>query len=63
MQRSVARPMRGAHDLAEVEPIVVRNFTPSLASFEFPDDCVEALTRRSRKQVRLFQASVAEARR
>jgi hypothetical protein len=30
MQGCLVRPVRVAHDLAEVEPVVVRNFTPSL---------------------------------
>src|SRR5260370_22516699 len=63
MQRGVARPVRGAHELAELETIVVRNFTPAFTSFELPYDCVEALARCVGEQVCLFQASVAEPRR
>src|SRR5437867_7478875 len=33
MQGCTVRPARGAHDLAEVKPVVVRNLTPALPSF------------------------------
>ena len=63
MERCLARPVRGAHKLAEVEAVVVRNFTPALASFELPCNRVEALARCLGEQVCIFQASVAEPRR
>src|SRR5438874_7823980 len=63
MQRCPARPVCGAHKLAEIEAVVVRNFTPPFASFELPCDRVEALARRVSEQVCIFQASVAESRR
>jgi len=63
MQRCLARPVRGAHELAEVEAIVVRNFTPAFASFELPYNRVEALARCFGQQVCMFQVSVAEPRR
>jgi hypothetical protein len=39
------RPVRVAHDLAKVEPHVVRNFTPAFPSFELRYDGSEALAR------------------
>ena len=60
MQRCVARPVRGAHNLAEVEVVIMRNFTPAFASFKLPCDRVEALARCFGEQVRIFQAAVAE---
>src|SRR5260370_30940371 len=62
MRRGVARPVRGAHELAELETVVVRNFTPAFASFELPYNCVEALARCLGEQVCIFQTSVAEPR-
>ena len=63
MPRSVARPVRGANELAEVEAEVVRNFAPAFASFKLPYNRVEALARRLGEQVCFFQASVAQPRR
>ena len=60
MQRCLARPVCGAHELAEVEAVVVRNFTPAFASFELPCDRFEALARCVGEQVCMFQVSVAE---
>ncbi len=62
MQRGVARPVRGAHELAELKTIVVRNFTPPFTSFELSFDRVEALARCLGEQVCIFQTSVAEPR-
>jgi len=45
MQRGMFRPVRGAHKLAELETVIVRNFTPAFAIFELPYDRVEALAR------------------
>jgi hypothetical protein len=63
MQRCPARPVRSAHKLAEVEAVVVRDFTPAFASFELPCDRFEALARCIGEQVCMFQVSVAEPRR
>src|SRR4051812_40085607 len=58
MQRCLARPVRGAHKLAEVEAVVVRNFTPAFASFKLPCDRVEALARCVGEQVCIFQTPI-----
>ncbi len=54
MQRCVARPVRGAHNPAEVEVVIVRNFAPAFASFKLPRDRVEALARCVGEQVCFF---------
>ena len=63
MQRCLARPVRGTYQLAEVEAVIVRNFTPAFAGFKLPCDCVEALARCLGEQVCIFQLPIAEPRR
>ncbi len=57
------RPVGVAHDLAEVEPHVVRNFTPALPRFELRYDVIEALARGLGQQVCILQVAIAEPRR
>ena len=45
MQRGLVRPVRITHDSAEVEPVVVRNFTPTFPRLVHRYDVVEALAR------------------
>ena len=55
------RSVSVAHDLAEIEPHVVRNFTPAFPSSELCYDAVEALTGGFGQQVRSFQLAIAES--
>ena len=57
MRGRVAWTARAAHDLAQVEPVVVRNFTPAFATLELPDDGVEALARCIGQQVGFLQST------
>jgi hypothetical protein len=57
------RPVGVAHDLAEIEPHVVRNFTPALPRFELRYDVIEALARGLGQQVCILQVAIAEPRR
>ena len=57
------RPVGAAHELAEVEPHVARNFTPALPRFELRYDVIEALARGLGQQVRIPQVAIAEPRR
>src|SRR5437870_4996734 len=56
------RPARGTHDLAEVEPIVVRNLTPAFPGFMRCYNVVEALARCISQQVCFLQFTPTEPR-
>ena len=62
MRGGMVRPVRGAHDLAEVEPVVVRNLTPALPRFMHRYNVVEALARRIGQQVCFLQFTPTEPR-
>ncbi len=62
MQGCTIRPARGAHDLAEVEAVVVRNLTPALPGFMRCYNVVEALARRISQQVCFLQFTPTEPR-
>ncbi len=51
MQRGLVRPVRVAHDPAEVEPVVAGNFAPAFAGLVHCYDIVEALARCISQQV------------
>ena len=51
MQRGLVRPVRVAHDPAEVEPVVAGNFAPAFAGLVRCYDIVEALARCISQQV------------
>ena len=57
---SVARAVSVAHERPELEPIVVRNFTPALAALMQRDNIVETLARGVGQQMRLLQAAPAK---
>jgi hypothetical protein len=44
VHRRLARPVSVAHEPAEVEPVIVRNFTPALPALMLRNNVVEALT-------------------
>jgi len=55
--------MSTAYDSVEVEPVLVRNFAPALASFVHGYDAVEALARRISQQVCFLQLTPTQPRR
>src|SRR6266480_3102307 len=63
MQRGLVRPVRVAHDPAEVEPVVVRNLAPAFPSLVHRYDIVEALAGCISQQVCILQFAITEARR
>jgi len=54
MHRRVARSVRSADEVAEIQSVVVCNLPPAFAAVEFADDCVEALSRLGSQQVRFL---------
>lgn len=60
MRSCLAGSMRVAHDPAEVEPVVVRDFAPAFPSLVHCHDVVEALARLVGQQVRSLQFAVAK---
>src|SRR4029078_10237821 len=60
MHCSVARAVSVAHERPELEPIVVRNFTPALAALMQRDNILKALATSIGQQMRLLQAAPAE---
>ena len=63
VQRRLARPMRGAYDLAKLQPVVVRNFSPAFAGIVHCYDVVKALARSVSQQVCSLQFTITESRR
>ena len=43
MHRCLARPVSVAHEPAEVEPVIMRNFTPALPALMQRDNIVKTL--------------------
>ena len=61
MQSCFVRPVRVAHDFAEVEPVVVSDFTPALPRLVHCYEVVEALARGVGQQVCSLQLAEAES--
>lgn len=59
VQRGLAGPVRVAHDPAEVEPVIVRNFAPALPGLMHCYDIVEALAGFISQQMRSLQLAVS----
>ena len=54
MHRRVARAVSVAHERPELEPVVVRNFTPALAALMQRDNVVKTLACGVGQQMRLL---------
>jgi hypothetical protein len=61
MRRCVTRAVRIAYKPAEIEPVIVRNFSPALPRLVQRDDIVEALSSRVPEQVRFLYSAPAKA--
>src|SRR5215831_5853814 len=61
MHRCLARPVSVAHEPAEVQPVIARNFTPALPALMQRDNIVEAPASCVRQQMRVLQAAPAKA--
>ena len=60
MHRCLARPMSVAHEPAQVEPVIMRNFTPAFSGLMLRNNIVEALASCVRQEVRVLQAPPAK---
>ena len=60
IHRRVARAVSVAHEPPEVEPVVVRNFTPALAGLVQRDNILETLACSVRQQMCVLQAAPAK---
>ena len=54
MRRRLTRPVSGAYDVTEFEPIIMRNLAPAFPSLVQRDNVVEALAGGIRQQVCIF---------
>src|SRR6266567_6377490 len=54
MRRRLTRPVSGAYDVTEYEPIITRNLAPAFPSLVQRDNVVEALAGGIRQQVCIF---------
>ena len=60
MHRRIGRPFSVAHERPELEPVVVRNFTPALAALVQRNNIVKTLACGVGQQMRLLQAAPAK---